>query len=182
MSGNFPNQIDNRNFLAPVGFKFTLSKNPKIPFFCNSARIPEISLGSAIQPTYLKDLDVPGDKLSYGDFTLRFLVDENLENYMAVHNWMTGLGFPETPQQFRDLVTNDDGVRDLKEQFSDGSLHILNSNFRDIAIVKFRDLYPTYLNSLDFEAGDTDINYFTAEVTFKYTIYNVLAADNRTPL
>ena len=182
MSSDFPNQINNRNFLAPVGFKFTLSKNPKIPFFCNSARIPEISLGSAIQPTYLKDLDVPGDRLSYGDFTLRFLVDENMENYMAVHNWMTGLGFPETTQQFRDLITNDDGVRDLKEQFSDGSLHILNSNFRDVAIVKFRDLYPTYLTSLEFQASDTDIRYFTAEVTFKYTIYNVLAADNRTPL
>ncbi len=101
---------------------------------------------------------------------------------MAVHNWLTGLGFPETTQQFKDLVTNDDGVRDLKEQFSDGSLHILNSNFRDVAIVKFRDLFPTYLTSLDFEASDTDISYFTAEVTFKYTIYNVLAADNRTPL
>ena len=79
MACNFPNQINNRNFLSPVGFKFTLSKNPKIPFFCNSARIPEISLGSAIQPTYLKDLDVPGDRLSYGDFSLRFLVDENME-------------------------------------------------------------------------------------------------------
>ena len=182
MTCNFPNQINNRNFLSPVGFKFTLSKNPKIPFFCNSARIPEISLGSAIQPTYLKDLDVPGDKLSYGDFSLRFLVDENLENYMAVHNWLTGLGFPETTQQFKDLITNDDGVRDLKEQFSDGCLHILNSNFRDVAIVEFRDLYPTYLTSLEFQASDTDIRYFTAEVTFKYTIYNVLAADNRTPL
>ena len=67
-------------------------------------------------------------------------------------------------------------------QFSDGSLHILNSNFRDVAIVKFIDLFPIYLTSLEFEASDTDINYFTAEVTFKYTVYNVLAADNRTPL
>ena len=182
MSSNFPNQINNRNFLAPVGFKFTLSKNPKIPFFCNSARIPEISLGTAMQPTYDKFLDVPGDILSYGDFSLRFLVDENMENYMAVHNWMTGLGFPETPQQFKDLTTDDDGVRDLKEQFSDGSLHILNSNFRDVAIVKFRDLFPTYLTSLDFEASDTDINYFTAEVTFKYTVYNIVEANGRTPL
>ena len=131
---------------------------------------------------YLKDLDIPGDKLTYGDFSLRFLVDENMENYMSVHNWLTGLGFPETAKQFRDLTTNDDGQRDLNEQFSDGSLHILNSNFRDVAIVKFRDLFPTSLTSLEFESSDTDINYFTAEVTFKYTIYNVLAADNRTPL
>jgi len=182
MASNFPNQINNRNFLSPVGFKFTLSKDPKISFFCNSSRIPDISLGSAIQPTYLKDLDVPGDKLSYGDFSLRFLVDENMENYMAVHNWLTGLGFPETTQQFKDLITDKNGIRDLKYQFSDGSLHILNSNFRDIAIVKFKDLFPVSLTSLEFEATDTDINYFTAEVTFKYTVYNVLAADNRTPL
>ena len=182
MATAFGKQIGNRNFLSPVGFKFTLAKEPKVDFFSNSASIPSITLGTAIQPTYDKFLDVPGDILSYSDFTLRFLVDENMVNYMAIHNWMTGLGFPETPQQFKDLTTDDDGVRDLKEQFSDGSLHILNSNFRDVAIVKFRDLFPTYLTSLDFEASDTDINYFTAEVTFKYTIYNVLAADNRTPL
>ena len=182
MACNFPNQIDNRNFLSPIGFKFTLSKEPKASFFCNSARIPEINLGTATQPSYLKDLDVPGDKLTYGDFSLRFMVDENMENYMAIHNWLTGLGYPETTQQFKDLTTDDDGVRDLKEQFSDGSLHILNSNFRDVAIVKFKDLFPTYLTSLEFEASDTDVNYFTAEVSFKYTVYNILAADGRTPL
>jgi hypothetical protein len=182
MACSFPNQIDNRNFLSPVGFKFTLSKEPKASFFCNSARIPEINLGTAIQPSYLKDLDVPGDKLTYGDFSLRFLVDENMENYMSIHNWLTGLGYPESTQDFKDLTTNDDGTRDLKEQFSDGSLHILNSNFRDVAIVKFKDLFPTYLTSLEFEASDTDINYFTAEVSFKYTVYNILAADGRTRL
>ena len=67
-------QIANRNFLAPVGFKFSLAKFPKVDFFCNSARIPEINLGTYEQPSYLKNIDVPGDKLTYGDLTLRFLV------------------------------------------------------------------------------------------------------------
>jgi hypothetical protein len=182
MATSFPNQINNRNFLSPVGFKFTLSKEPKASFFCNSARIPEINLGTAVQPSYLKDLDVPGDKLTYGDFSLRFLVDENMENYMTIHNWLTGLGYPETTQDFKDLTTDEDGLRDLKRQFSDGSLHILNSNFRDVAIVKFKDLFPTYLTSLEFEASDTDVNYFTAEVSFKYTVYNILSSDGRTRL
>jgi len=176
------NQIDNRNFLSPVGFKFNITKTPKVNFFSNSARIPEIILGTAIQPSYLKDVEVPGDKLQYGDFSLRFLVDEELENYMSIHNWLTGLGYPETTQQFRDVTTNSDNLRDSKEAFSDGSLHILNSNYRDIAIVKFSDMFPISLTSLEFEATDTDINYFTAEVTFKYTVYNIVAADGRTPL
>jgi len=183
MATAFDNQIGNRNFLSPVGFKFTLAKEPKVAFFCNSVRIPEISLGTAIQPSYLKDIDVPGDKLQYGDFSLRFLVDENLENYMKIHNWLTGLGSPETLEQFKNLTTNTSSSdRDEKLQFSDGSLHILNSNYRDVAIVKFIDLFPTFLTSLEFEANDNDINYFTAEVTFKYTVYNILASDGRTPL
>ena len=112
------NQIDNRNFLSPVGFKFNISKTPKVNFFSNSARIPEILLGTSVQPSYLKDIDVPGDKLQYGDFSLRFLGDEELENYMSIHNWLTGLGFPETTQQFKDLTTDSDTIRDGKEAVS----------------------------------------------------------------
>ena len=182
MASAFDRQIQNRNYLSPIGFNFTISKDPKVAFFSNSARIPEITLGTAIQPAYLKDVDVPGDNLSYGDFYLRFLVDENMENYMSIHNWLTGLGYPETTQDFKDLVANSEGSSDPQKQFSDGSLHILNSNFRDVAIVKFKDLFPVNLTSMEFEATDSDVSYFTAEVTFKYTVYNILSADGRTPL
>ena len=177
MATAFDKQINNRNFLSPVGFRFTLAKEPKVAFFSNSVRIPEITLGTTLQPSYLKDVDVPGDKLTYGDFSLRFLVDENLVNYMAIHNWITGLGYPESTDQFKSLTTNSEGETDLLEQFSDGSLHILNSNYRTVATVKFRDLFPVSLSSLDFEATDTDVSYFTAEVTFKYTIYDILGTD-----
>ena len=96
-----------------------------------------------------------------------------MENYAAVHNWLTGLGFPETPQQFINKTTDSDGIRDLEEQFCDGSLHILNSNFRDVAVVKFQDLFPTSLTSLTFDATDNDIQYFTASASFRYTIYKL---------
>jgi hypothetical protein len=172
-------QISNRNYLSPIGFDFTLSKHPKVSFFSNSAKIPEVNLGVAIQPTYLKDIDVPGDKVTYGDFSLRFFVDENLVNYMIVHNWITDLGFSETAADFKGLTTSDQGIRDQKEVFSDGSLRILNSSYNTVAIVKFKDLFPVSLTSLDFEASDTDINYFTAEVVFKYTIYNIVGTDGR---
>ena len=178
----FAGQIQNRNFLSPIGFKFTISKTPKVDFFCNSARIPEITLGTALQPSYLKNIDVPGDKLEYGDFSLRFLVDEELENYMAIHNWLTGLGFPQTTQEYKDLTTDSDNQRDPNEAFSDGALHILNSNYRDVAIVKFDGMFPTTLSSLEFEATDGDLNYFTAEVNFKYTVYNIVEPNGRTPL
>ena len=179
MANIFDSQIGNRNFLSPIGFKFTIAKNPKISFFSNSARIPEITLGTAIQPSYLKMLDTPGEIIQYGDFSLRFFIDENMENYMAIHNWITGLGFPESPEQFKDLTTNENGLRDLKNQYSDGSLRILNSNYNDVAVVKFKDLFPVTLSAMEFESTESDYNYFTAEALFKYTVYNILGTDGQ---
>ena len=173
----FFKQVGNRNFLSGVAFKFNLTKFPKVDFFSNSARIPELNLELAQQSSYLKNIAVPGERLTFGDFTLRFLVDENMENYLAVYNWLTGLGFPETTKEFADLIKDKDGQRDPKEAFCDGTLRILNSNYREVAKVKFNDLFPTSLTSLDFDATNTDVQYFTAEATFKYTIYNLSASN-----
>lgn len=179
MANVFSNQIQNRNFLSPIGFKFTLARYPKVSFFSNSVKLPEVSMSVAIQPNYLNDIPVPGTKMTFGDFNLRFLVDESMENYMIIHNWITALGGSGSLKEYGDLITTNDGLRDEKKAFSDGSLRILNSNYKDVAIVKFLDLWPISLTSLDFTATDTDINYFTAEVTFKYTIYDILGTDNK---
>ena len=64
MATAFDRQIQNRNFLSPVGFKFILGKHPKVDFISQSANIPDISLATQIQPSYLKDIDVPGDAIS----------------------------------------------------------------------------------------------------------------------
>ena len=173
----FGKQIQNRNFLSGVAFKFNLTKFPKVDFFSNSARIPELSLELAQQASYLKNIAVPGERLTFGDFTLRFLVDENMENYISVYNWLTGLGFPETTKEFADIIKDSDGQRDPKEAFCDGTLRILNSNYREVAKVKFNDLFPISLTSLDFDATNTDVQFFTAEATFKYTLYK-LSANN----
>ena len=178
MATAFDKQINNRNYLAPVGFKFSLAKEPKVAFFCNSARIPEITLGTAVQPNYLKDIDIPGDKLSYGDFTLRFLVDENLKNYMEIQNWMRGLGYPEKLDQIYDLQKTGSRGMDLKSRkleniFSDGTMSILNSSLVSNFFIKFQGLFPYSLTTLSFDATDTDIEYFTAEASFKYTYYEI---------
>jgi len=176
MATAFDNQIQNRNYLSPVGFKFTLAKEPKVTFFCTSSKIPEINLQTEIQSTYLKDIEIPGDKITFGDLSLKFLVDEDMVNYMAIHRWITGLGFPESAQDYRDLIGDQNDVTqplDPKKAFSDGSLYILDSNYNTSAVVKFKDLYPVSLTSLEFNSTQTDIQYFTAQASFKYTIYSI---------
>ena len=175
--------IDNRNFLAPTGFKFSLKRSPGVAFFCNQANIPSLDLGIATQPSYLKDIDVPGDKIQFGDLILRFLVDEDLVNYMEIQNWIRGLGYPETLQEFdrleKEAVLPGNFGRTGDNIYSDGTLQILSSNLVAKFNVNFKDMFPYSLSTITFDATDTDIEYFTADVSFKYTIYNLTDLSNK---
>jgi len=177
----FAKQISNRNYMSPVGFKFILSKAPKVDFMCQSANIPSISMGTAVQATYLKDIAVPGDKVLYDDLNLRFLIDENMENYLQIYKWITGLGYPESVEQYNTLKTEDpySVINDMERtdpryfESSDATLQILNSNYQPNTLVKFKDVFPTSLSTLEFDVSDRDYSYFTAQVSFKYTIYEI---------
>jgi len=39
--------------------------------------------------------------------------------------------------------------------------------------VNFKDAFPIALSTLDFDVTTRDYSFFTASVTFKYTIYNI---------
>ena len=176
--------IQNRNFLAPTGFKFALKRSPGVAFFCNQANIPSLDLGIAEQPTYLKNIDVPGDKIQFGDLNLRFLVDEDLMNYMEIQNWIRGLGYPEKIKEFSNLEKQ--AVLGVETKFgqsgdniySDATLQVLSSNLVPQFQVIFSDCFPYSLSTVTFDATDTDIEYFTADVSFKYTLYQITDLSN----
>lgn len=176
-TNSFKNQIQNRNFLNPTGFKFILNRAPKTTFFSNSANIPGLTLGVANQPTYLKDIPIPGDKLDFDDFSLRFLVDENLENYNEISNWLRGLGYPESLAEIYEFQQSNPNLEQPRKGqlnlYSDGTLTVLTSNQNANFKIKFKDMFPYSLTTLQFDATENDIGYFTAEVSFKYTIFNI---------
>tara|TARA_Y100000591_G_scaffold162477_1_gene140139 strand:- start:292 stop:612 length:321 start_codon:yes stop_codon:yes gene_type:complete len=103
---------------------------------------------------------------------------------MEIQNWLRGLGFPESLQQFDKFEK--EGKNRLPKRYaqfgdqiySDGTLQILSSNLVAKFNVNFRELFPVSLTTLEFDATDTDIEYFTADVTFKYTLYTLSDTSN----
>jgi len=175
----FRNQIQNKNFLNPTGFRFILNRAPKVVFFSNQASIPGLNLGVTEQSTYLKDIPIPGDKLQFQDLTLRFLVDEDLENYLEIQHWLRGLGFPDSLKEIYEWQSsNPNAPSSTLNYTSDGTLNVLSSSNTPNFKVKFLDMFPVSLSDLDFDATDSDIDYLTASVTFKYTIYNITDLDD----
>jgi hypothetical protein len=170
------NQITNRNYLAPVGFKFSLSFLPTVDFYCQAANVPTISAGYPNVATPFHDYPVPPDKMQFDELSIRFLVDEDMKNFSAIQNWLRGLTKPESFSQSKDYLDagpyQQPGQRYLNET-QDATLTILTSNYNPNINIKFQGIFPISLTGLSFDVDTTDIQYFTAEATFKYTIYNI---------
>ena len=172
----------NKNFLSPVGFKFIIGRTPNVDYFCQAAAIPEVSIGAREISTPVKDYTVPGDKMTFGDLNLRFLVNEDLDNYFEIYKWLKGLTNPKNTGDFQAYINSVDEKgrdSDFTKTMSDARLLVLNSNYQSIASVNFFNIFPTSLTTLEFDAAVTDINYFTAEVNFKYTIYEITDKDQK---
>ena len=181
MSNWYKDQLTNKNFLSPIGFVFLLDKARKASFLCQRASIPEISLGDIAIPTRgFVTVPLEGN-IQYSELNIDFIVDEDLRNYMELHNWIRALGTPDTIQERRDWVnSNSDviGTQDFK--VSDGTLQVLNNNNITNFDVVVKDMFPTNLSTLDFTVTSTDNEFMTASVTFKYLLYEIRNVNTQT--
>ena len=160
----YSEQPKNRNFLIPVGFKLDLQIFKGVDFFCQSASIPDISKPFAEVQTPFRGVPiVASGGVSFGDLTVRFMIDEELKNYYSIHDWIRtyGLADERTPE----------GTKDL---YSSGRLFILTSHQNVNHIVEFTNLFPVSLSGVPFDATVGDIDYLLADVTFKYEKYDIL--------
>ena len=177
-------EVSDRNFLSVIGFKFALERCPKVDFYCNAANLPSITLGVAEQPSYLRNIPVPGDKIQFEDLQISFMVDEHMENYLEIYDWITGLGFPESIDQYiqlgddQKLAPENDPSDNFNER-SDATLMILNSDYNTSVKVKFRDLFPVELSGIPFDAKAEQQEYYTATARFKYTMFDVIDVDGK---
>jgi len=53
-------------------------------------------------------------------------------------------------------------------KYSNGQLHIVTSQFNPHFVVDFQNIFPIQLSGMSFDARMTDVDYLTAEVTFKH--------------
>ncbi len=162
------------SYLSGINFQLFIPDLPHVSFNCQSASVPSISLATTIQTTRYNAIPQPGDEVNFDDLSIRFLVDENLKNYMTIQKWIRYLGHPESENDFKLGIG-----QDYEEKtYSDGYLFILDSNFKKIIKCHFLDLFPVFLGPLAFDASFTDNPPVIVDATFKYTIYNFYNIDD----
>lgn len=168
-------------FLNPNGFQFTIAKYPELNFQIQDVNLPDITLGTAMQASSLHDIRLPGETLEFGALNITFIIDSKMENYFAIHDWMIGLGFPESHAMFNELVNSPrnsissevSGVSINTKTSSDCILQILDGNNLPLKTFIFVDAFPTNLGSLQLTSTSTDVNYIVANVTLDYSYYKL---------
>lgn len=163
---------DNLNPLSPNGFQLIIDRLPGVTFFCQEAPIPNVILPDSVQGSPFVDISVPGDKLNFEPLTITFLVDEKMENWKSIFNWMNGLGFPESNEQYTDYIDSvESGYSELQKFYSEARLIVFGNNLTQIQTINFVDIYPTSLGQLEFTNVSNDVQYLTATATFNYTLF-----------
>ena len=184
-----PSKFD---YASPIQFRFKMTKLPNVEFFVQTANIPGISLGSTTFETPLKSIAGVGDKISYQSLDVSFLVDENLNNYKEIHDWITGLGFPQDHKQFNTLLatgsdrfsgstastaaTGTSTPQPLSEGgiYSDATLTVLNSKNIAKTEIRFQNVFPVSLGGLSYDIKANDVDYLTVQASFNYMYYDIV--------
>ena len=166
MSTLSESQPTNLNQLNVVSFDVTFSRLPAVQYFCQRISLPTVVLGETNEPSPFMNNPLEGDTLTFEAMTLSFIVDEDLQNYISIYEWMTALGFPREYGQFAVLKEPSTGSTTTKYSDLTIVLHTnkSNPNYR----IRFTDCFPTSISSIQFDATPTGMDPIIVDATFNF--------------
>ena len=167
MSKLTESQPTNLNQLNVISFDVSFSRLPSVQYFCQRISLPTVVLGETNEPSPFLNLPLEGDTLTFEALSLSFIIDEDLQNYIEIYNWMTALGFPRDYAQFAVLQEPSAASKTLSK-YSDLTIVLhtnkSNPNYR----IKFTDCFPTSLSSIQFDATPTGMDPIVVDATFNF--------------
>ncbi len=168
----------NKDLLQSTKFRLNFGAIPGVTYFCQSANLPGASVNEIPRYTPFVDLYSPGEKIIYDTLNITFLLDEDIRAWEQLHDWIRAMTFPTDFKEYANLskLNSVSGYRsavNLKPQLSDGSLTIFTNKNNPNIRINFKDLFPTTLGSVLFNAADTADNIQVADATFRFSYYNI---------
>jgi hypothetical protein len=179
---NTVNQNSVFDYLRPNAFRFVIKDIPKVAYTCQSANLPGLQLGFALQPTPFIDLPRIGDKLQYDEFTIRFLIAEDMSNYIELLEWLVALGFPETYNSYTRFVGERLSRFPFIKQpngsietaaYSDGTLTVLDSANIPKTNIILKDMFPVAVQALDYDITSSSVEFLVGIASFKYRTFEI---------
>ena len=145
----------NSNLLSLTGFKLIINNVDfkYTQYFAVSASFPSVSLTEVTTGYRNQAGFVSGDKLAYDPLNIRIAIDENLEAYSEIFNWL------KYNTQRDELKTYDITLCFLTNHNNIGRK------------IRFVNAFPTSLGGVEFSVQQSDVEYATVDVGFRYDYF-----------
>jgi hypothetical protein len=120
---------------------------------CTAINIPTIILGQTEQPTNIRKIWIPGDSMEFEDVNAQFMLQENMENWTAVMDWMWRLRDPDEISMERETC--------------DLAVDILNAKHETVVECTLIDVFPFTMSDVPLTQQIDDVEPSRFDVSFK---------------
>ena len=153
------------NYLSPTNFTISIEKLPHVEFFTQKLSIPDITSTPQEFPSPLSGLYEYGSRIDYGELSTTMIIDENMNNYKEILNWIEGYAAPENSDQNK--------LREKVGFESDIICTITNSHKNPNIRFTFKNCFPTGLGGVALDVNVTDVAYATTSITWRYDTFTM---------
>jgi len=164
------NLTHNINYLQPSGFSVVIDRKnyPNLEYFAQTVSHPGATVSETEIPFRNTNIPFTGDTVNYTDVSFNFLVDEDMEGYIEIYQWL-----------LRNLQTNRRGAsqavrEDIPPTEADITLNILSSHNNPIRKIKYYNAFPTNIGELNFAATTNDVEPLTFSAQFRFAYFEIL--------
>jgi hypothetical protein len=156
------------NIAIQTNFLLDFVDNNKLSVFkaqVQTANIPGVTMTTANIPTTPKLVTmVAGGALEYDQMQIQFLMDEDYNSYIELYKWMVSIINPIGPS----TLPSGGGTPSI------AILHLLTNNRTDNNLyIKFHDVFPSNLGSVDLTQQITESEPVVGQVTLNFKWFDI---------
>ena len=160
----------NRSFLSNNKFDFVLKRIPNFTFLVQSVNLPGLVLQSSSINTPFSAVSIPGNQITFGSLSLTFMVDEDMQAWYELYDWIVQLGNPKGYNKIGTLTGKPGSVTSIT---SDATLFVKTNSNNPNFQFNFINVYPTELGEMSFTTTDNQ-EFITSTATFNYGYYEAV--------
>lgn len=158
------------SFLNGNAFQLTFNRIKDTVVYVQKTSIPGLTLPSVeISNPFVTSKEL-GDHINFDSFGIQFKLDQNLEGYLDIFNWIVEIGFPENFDQYKNAVQPDNRRSNL---YGDATLLLYSNTLNSNLEVRFKNIHPTYISQIPFDTTITDDNPIDVTAQFDYDYFTV---------
>ena len=161
---------ENFNYMQPTSFKLVIDRRnyPNLEFFCQNVTHPGMIMNPVELPVRrLAGLPFPGDTLTFNELSTNILLDENLESYTEMFNWIRRL-------LENNMFDRNPSGKSSQPNYADITLSILSSHNNQTKQVRYLDCVPTALGDISFESTASGTEFITFNASFRFNYFELV--------